>query len=289
VRSFFITIIMLISIISRETPVSAKIVLWDLGGVLFEPSKIRIGFHIGIWKLLLYKLRDHKDLTSLRHVMFHIFNETRKHEEQNIAIPDDEGKPLCNVLCDFQAGICSSEQILTELNETIKKLDAEQYFSSSREREIIEKTIESIFDPNAFSQFMQPINQGVNLLALCCNKKTKHGTMVHEMMCISNWDRESYELLCTLPHGQRVFQYFKPENVIVSGMFGDYTGLKPSRSIFEYIIKRKGVPAHEFIYIDDQKNNIRAAQACGMTTVHLNIKKGGFPELRRKLKKLGIL
>lgn len=287
-RSYTLIIGMLIGI-SGVRSITGKIILWDLGHVLFEPSKIRIGHHIGFCKLLLYKLRDQKNLHDLRLIMFDIFDRTRSHEKKNTLIPDDEGKALCNVLCDYQAGLYTSEQILSELYKTIHQLDKEDYFSSPREKEIIQKTIQSVFDPQVFSQFMQPIMAGVDLLKECALKQSKHGTRYYEMMCISNWDRESYELLCTLPHGQLVFQYFKPENVIISGMFNSYVGLKPSKSIFEYIIKQKGLPAHEFVYIDDQVANIKAAKDCGMTTLRLNHKKGGYEKLRRQLKRHGIL
>lgn len=270
-------------------PIFSKIIVWDLGFVLFEPSKAQIARHIGLWDLFCYKFAEKKNPYNLRATLFGILDNARAGEPRKITIPDDEGKPLNNIMCDYQAGVKTSEQLLEEIHATIEQLDTQGYFSSKRERKIMEKMMQTIFDPLAFARFNHPISKGVQILKQCATKKDANGNPCHEMMVLSNWDAESYAILKDLKQGQAVFKYFKPENIRISGTFGGYEHLKPHPNAFQKIIAEKKVDPSEIIFIDDQIVNIQAAQACGITAIHLPKDKNSYKDLKKQLKELDVL
>lgn len=282
-------VIIALCCIITTTPLFSKIIVWDLGYVLLEPSKSQIARHIGIWDLFCYKFAERKNPYDLRGTLFSILDRTRAHEPKNLSVPDDQGKPLNNIMCDYQAGLQTSDKLLEEIQTTIEQLDTEGYFSSKREKRIMEKMIQTIFDPIAFARFTHPISQGVNILKQCANKKDAEGNPEHEMMILSNWDAESFSILQDLKQGKAVLKYVKPENVLVSGTFANYTHLKPHPNAFKHIIAMKNVDPSEIIFIDDQEVNCKAAQACGITAIHLPKEKNSYKNLKKQLKELDVL
>ncbi|MBA3954360.1 HAD-IA family hydrolase [Candidatus Dependentiae bacterium] len=66
--------------------------------------------------------------------------------------------------------------------------------------------------------------------------------------------------------GRIAFSNFKLDNIILSGIIG-YT--KPDPRAFEYMIITYKLDPHNCIFIDDQLENIKSAQACSMNGIHL--------------------
>jgi len=285
---------------------SAKII-FDIGGVLAEVSRSGIASKMGFGNLLGYIIIDRQDPHNIRDVLFRVLDITREHEPKNMTVPDDLGNPLANVMCDYQAGVKSSKEILKEIGQTIELLDKVEFFRSHRERDMVEALVETIFEPEIFAQYMKPIPKGLALLKKCATKKDKDGNLCNEIIILSNWDNESPKYSAAL---KEIFTYVEPKNIFMSGMFGSHNGLKPNPSVFDFLLKAidpqgsSHSPAHPdetkkepIIFIDDMKVNTDAARKHGIHAIHLERKKGGFTgttqgdykAVEKELKELGAL
>ena len=94
---------------------------------------------------------------------------------------------------------------------------------------------------------------------------------------LSNWSAETY------PHAEKRFEFLHWfEFVALSGRLGF---MKPDREIFDYVVEKSGVPAHQCLFIDDSIGNVKAAQALGWQAIHFT-----SPEaLRAELLQRGLL
>lgn len=271
-KALFLTLIITSSI-------SSKIIMWDLGNVLFGFSKMRMVFHLGVFRCLGHSSAE------MRTIISDVLNKARENEPRNCTVPDDKGSHLSNILCDYQAGIHPSSKLLQEALDAINLLDSQGYFVSNRQKRFTEKVIRSLFDVQLTARFMRPIKQGVKLLKECSEKVDAQGNKCHEMVILSNWDAESFPPFKEKNH--KVFHYIKPENVIISASFGHLDGLKPSPWLFNHMVDLKQVPASEFIFIDDQPCNIAAARACGMNAIL--VEDGNYKKVRAELQRLEAL
>lgn len=195
---------------------------------------------------------------------------------------DPSGRPLPYLMCDWFAGKRSCREVLEKAASAGELYDN---FLDKHHRALTEQTIEWMFDPQSFAQSMVPAPGAVRLLKECVRVKDACGCPEHEMFILSNWDAESFKFLYEKQSNKkRIFNYFKPENIFISGLIGD---IKPHPSIFKYVLECSGYKPEDCVFIDDQIDNIIAARALGFQTVHL--KNGDYRQARRDLKKLGIL
>jgi len=82
---------------------------------------------------------------------------------------------------------------------------------------------------------------------------------------LSNWDPESFALL--KEKYSDLFELF--DGCIISGNVGC---IKPQPEIFSYL--KKNIPTCSICFLDDQQENLDAAQAVGIYTIHVTRKKG---------------
>lgn len=296
-------------------------IIWDIGNVLLGPNKIGMVREMGMRNILGYIFLDRQNPKNIRQRLFEVLDYARKDEPRNSTVPDDEGNPLPNIFCDYQAGVKSSQEILQEIDTTITKLDEAGYFCSSREREMIAALTRTIFDPVVFGKYMKVIPQGLALLKECANKKDADGTPINKIFILSNWDKESPT---HTPALKEVLTCVAPQNVFISGYFTSHQALKPNPALFSTIarivnpranpystyiphglmapvvpqttiqpdtlIKQFGSsqtsPEETVIFIDDMLCNIAAAEAVGIRGIHCT---GNYKAIRKQLKAWGAL
>jgi len=297
-------LLILISALYITCSAHSKIILWDLGNVLFSSSKIAMSRHVGWWDCLKYAICDFRNPAGLRQKFYQVLHTAREKEERNATICSEPGKFMPNIMCEYQAGVINSDQlrkeiaatldklekrddIIDQLNERCSDLPFEKFFSSPRERRLIERIMETAFNPAIFASFTQAINAGVQLLQKCAAKKTAAEQPAHEMMVLSNWDAESFQKIKESEVGKPVFKHFKDENIYVSGFFNDMRRLKPHENAFLKIIYQTGKRPSDFVFIDDQEHNVEMAKKCGMDAILVN--NGDFATVEAELKKRGLI
>jgi len=259
--------------------------MWDLGGVLLTTSR-SAARHIGLWDCMVYTIFQFKNPARLKKKFFEILNLTRAHEPQNNIITAEKDIFMPNIMCEFEAGLITSTDLLEEVNKTIKTVAEDGYFSSKREQRILERIIQTVFNPELFAQLTKPVPQAIDIIKLCSEKLSSTGKPVHQMVILSNWDAASFQNLKTSSHCLPLFKYFDEKNIFISGKYRNKSMLKPHQSAFMNVITTLQIDAAECIFIDDQEPNIKAARACGIYAIQL--KKNNYDQLKKDLKKIGI-
>ncbi|MCL4361100.1 HAD-IA family hydrolase [Candidatus Dependentiae bacterium] len=248
----------------------SKAIVWDLGGVLFETNKMKAAGEIGIWDLLFYGNKS-----GLKDRVFEVLN-TLGEQDKSGPIACNEGKVLPGIMCKWMTGEINGPELIEKALNKVEELDKEAFFTSKREKKIIQNTIKFMFDPEKLASATRPNKKTLKVLKECA----KHPE--HQLYIISNWDNLSFDAFYNTKSAQEVFKYFYPENIVVSARIGM---IKPHNCIFEHFLNKHNLNAKDCIFIDDQSENIKTAQELGFTGIlHKDAKK-----LKKELKNLSIL
>lgn len=274
----------LIIIFSLSFSAQAKVIIWDLGDVLFKQSHFGIASTIGIRRFASYALFDGQS-PHIQPLLFEVLGKLGKqqtHPEQQVH--SHNGVPLPQIMCDWLAGLLTPQEVIARSHQCIKDLDAQLFFVSEREKQLIEEAVSVIFDPVHFAHHNRPIWQGLKLLKECARYRDGAGNP-HILMVLSNWDSHSFDLL--YEKHPEVFEHF--DHIIISGDIGC---IKPHRSCFEHVLQflqtyNPDLDPRDCFFIDDQLINVRGAEQCNIQGLWL--KNGNYRELRKKMKSHGLL
>jgi len=97
------------------------------------------------------------------------------------------------------------------------------------------------------------------------------------LYALTNWSKD------TFPYAQKQFKFLADfRDIVVSGVEGI---IKPDRKIYDLLLTRNNILAHESIFIDDRLTNVQAAENIGMVGIHFTSPKN----LKIALKDLGVL
>lgn len=262
--------------------ISSKVLIWDLGGVLFKENHLGFAHKIGIRRFLAYTFVD-KKTPFIEPLIFNILETFgTQQEELSQRVCTKRGAHIPSIMCDWFSGKKSSLEILEAVNQRIEELDKERYFISLRQKKLAQEAVRVMFDPHIIGRHMRPIRKGVKLLKECAQVSNEDGTKKHTLFVLSNWDSLSFEVL--YERNPQVFSLFDPKHIVISGRIGL---VKPHKNCFQYLIDTYKLTPELCVFIDDQEVNVKNAQAFKMTA--LLVKKGDYKTLRKKLKELQVL
>lgn len=274
----------LLSILLLSSYIHGKVLIWDFGGLLFEPDKLGVAREIGIKHFVSYLLFDWQN-PNIEEFLFHILSGIKS----DYIMPDQgnfkpagsaHGIPLPPIMCEWQAGTKTGFEIIKLAEKHIEALNKQRYFESEREKNLLKRTIRTMFNPEVLARNVYPVEEGVKLLKECAYAKNPDGTKKHTLIAFSNWDRLSFNSF--YERNKRVFRYF--DHIVVSGNIGL---IKPYKEAFEYLINSLKLNPNECILLDDQKVNAQGAQACGMKAILIH--GHDFDTLRIKLAQYGAI
>lgn len=255
----------------------AKVIIWDLGDVLFRQSHFGIASSIGIGRFASYALLDGQS-PHIQPLLFDVLGTLGEQQtEQQVCCQN--GVPLPQIMCDWLKGFVTSQEVVKRAHGCIEDLDAQAYFVSEREKRLLQETVSVIFDPHNFAYYNRPIRQGLKLLKECARYRDEFGNP-HTLMVLSNWDPHSFDILSE-KHSD-IFALF--DHVIISGDIGH---AKPHTSCFEYVLKTYNLNPLDCYFIDDQLVNVQGAERCNIRGLWL--KNGNYRELRKKMRAYGLL
>ncbi|OPC06318.1 HAD family hydrolase [Elizabethkingia ursingii] len=112
------------------------------------------------------------------------------------------------------------------------------------------------------------IEENVNIL------RNLHGR--YQLYGLTNWSAESF------PYAYQNYDFFSLFNGIV--VSGEEKLIKPDERIYQLLLNRYNLNASECLFIDDNYENIRAAQAMDFNTIHV----GSETNLQEELQKFNI-
>lgn len=231
-------------------------IVFDIAGVLFHPSKKSLLFEIGLFALLRYAVTHLQNPvylfeTVLLKLLYEIDGTSDKHFYKEYPLPE--------IICKWQRGEIACEQILKQVEEKINDCDQKKLFSSVLEKEIIQKIVRIIFNPELLArQSFKRIKSGIALLEAFAKKRAER--LIDKLYILSNFEKETLAVMLRLYPD--VFNLF--DGIVISGDLGV---MKPDQDIFEKLIKKFNLNPADCLFIDDQEENVKAAQAAGMTAV----------------------
>jgi FMN phosphatase YigB (HAD superfamily) len=269
--SLFVSLYFLVSPCST----TAKVVIFDLGGVIFKQSSLMSFWDIGPRKFFGW----HNPL-SIEATVFKFLHLLESRKSPAAATHHD--MPLPQIMCDWLAGTKTTAAIRAQIQAGLKQHTT--FFSGSSQRNLVHAITQFMFSPERLVKTIYPVKSGVKLLKRCYNKRDDQGNRVNRVYILSNWDKESFELLYQKPRFKKIFNYC--DGIVISG----YIGLiKPDLAIFEHLLDtHKIYPDNEFtVFIDDQEANLTAALAAGINTIHCE--NFNFRAVKKTLKNAGIL
>ncbi len=223
-------------------------VVFDLGGVLMCPKKLAAFWQLGPKNLIPYLIRQ-RSLKRLQAQLYQILNQIQEMEDGPYVPKDPSGHAIPSLLVQWARGDYPNNQILDKICNAIDQHP--EWFSNKREQQVIKAIVQLTFNPHNFARSCRPVSEMVKFAKECKQKN-------YRLYVLSNWDAESFELLNK--KYSDIFDLF--DGVIISGQVHK---VKPDPEIFKLITE--SIPADTCIFIDDQKENIEAAQQVGMHTV----------------------
>lgn len=257
----------------------AKVLIWDLGDVLFKQSHFGIARTIGLGHFLSYTLGDWKS-PHIQPLLFDVlssFGVQQADEHQKVR--DHHGNELPQIMCDWLIGKIAPHDLIEKVHERIEELDDSSFFISMREKQLIKESVSIIFDPEHFAYHNKPVREAIKLLKECARFRDEQG-MPHTLMVLSNWDPYSFDILYNTYY--EILDLF--DHIVISGDIGL---AKPHGKCFEHVIETYKLVPEDCYFIDDQLNNVRASQDCCING--LLLKDGNYRELKRKMKEFGLL
>jgi FMN phosphatase YigB (HAD superfamily) len=234
-------------------------IIFDLSGTIFTPQEQLSP----AYSLIVYMWGGHKTQTLLDTYALKILkqayhNPDNPHHKSRLKT----GEQVPELVSAWLAGEFSSRSALEfALNAYQHALQNNQIPADQNVRDLIKQNLELFFDPFTLASCMRIEPCMLTIIQSCAAKKTP-------LYILSNWDRESFEQLYQSPEGQKIFRYFDPQNIIISGIAGS---LKPQKKIFEYFLARTTLNPETCIFIDDQPENIDAALAFGIASMRFSL------------------
>lgn len=226
---------------AEEVKQSPKInIVFDLGGVVVETNKWRATQLIGLGNIISYRANPRKP--------FFNFLDSLVPRQPNCPYACDEtGNVLPQLMCDWMTGARSGEQIAALVrdalakNTTMRKSEKKIFYRMNR---FMFGDIELFLSTKRFS------SQAIAFIREC--KQAGYGLYV-----LSNWDKKSMEVY--KEQNPEFFELF--DGVVVSGEEGM---IKPDPNFFSLLLERYNLDPATIVFIDDQKENIEAAQSVGL-------------------------
>lgn len=270
----------LLLILMLSTASQAKVLLWDLGGVLFEPSKLGVAMEIGLGRIASHAFWDLSS-PDISHTVFDVLTMMMPRDPSLPLISGSHsGKLLPPIMSHWQAGTITGRQIINKARVLLPHLHKFDYFESKNHMKVIMQCIRKMFDPQILSDNIYPAWEGIALLEECARMKNKDGTKKHRLFIFSNWDHLSFDIF--KKKHRWIFNMF--EGVVISGHI---KLIKPSREAYDYIVQKYNLDPKECVMIDDQEMNTRGAILYGMQAALITDR--NYPLLRKDLVRLGVL
>jgi beta-phosphoglucomutase-like phosphatase (HAD superfamily) len=233
--------------------------IFDFGGVLISTNKVASLRHIGFINLALCSLQLRINPLYIdiyiKSRLFALFDEIIiAHKIDTAAYHpsfDEKGLPLPLLMSGWLQGLMTTQEVNTLIHESFSKHP--EWFKCAAEKRLLEKTAHLIFTPEVFI--------GSRVISTACiafiKRCKKEG---HNVYGLSNWDTESFVLL--KKHHPEVFALF--DGIIISG---EVKANKPHVTIYQALIERYQLQPHHCWFIDDQQENIEAAQKLGFNAI----------------------
>lgn len=257
---------------------SEKVIIWDLGGTLIKHNPLTMVRELGSLDFLIYRLFHRSAVRDLKTLLYNVLFRIPG-DQQVLAVRDGDGTVVPPIISEWLAGKKTGEHVLEQALSVVTELDSIGYFANVRERRLLISLLRTVMIPSIFVRTLIPIDDAMHLLEQCGNQ--------HTMMIGSNLNAESFDHIYRDATFAPIFNYIPRNRAIVSGSIGIN---KPDKAFFDYILQTYHLTTNQCVFIDDQQDNVNAAEELGIVSFHLKQDdKNAYRDLQKKLHVQGIL
>ncbi len=266
--------IFLLILIFFSSPITSKNIFFDLGGVILDSNHFKAAQKLGFKCIFYPGLQKH-----LFDFMCYIDPINDEDRDIDSTYKGDQMPPL---LCKWQKGKISCKELSDIIIEGVDK--NQEYFNNGQKtkQKLIKKSAE-LFLPENSVEIITTKKSMIKLANQLKEEKDKTGKPKHRLGIISNHDWETVQLI--KKYYPEAFAPFDENMIIISSQV---KMIKPNKNIYEYVIKKYNLPKDpkENIFIDDQQENVEAANKTGYFTA---IKHTSTEKTKKIIKKTGAL
>lgn len=255
---FYATRILLLIAFSSALSL-AKDIIFDFGGVLVVTNKMTSFRHIGMMNIAACSIQLglnplHLD-DYIKSRLFTILDEIAALGNLNTLdwqqTYDEKGNALPMLMNGWLQGLISTAEITVMIENALATHP--EWFKCQAEKRIIQNTLTLIFTPELFVN-----SRKISPACIAFIKKCKKEG--HKIYGLSNWDALSFALL--KEKHATVFDLF--DGIIISA---EVKANKPHAPIYQILLDRYQLKPENCWFIDDQQENIDAAQKLGINAV----------------------
>ncbi len=243
--------------------------LFDITGVLFWDSKLRFIRALGIRSVLCYLLKHRSN--PLR-VCLMLLQRMSTNQKQTLTPISYKNTLLPDCISAWQHGHITSSELLQQIMLYIEQAEQEGFFKSKLEKRIVTGIVSTLLDAEQLIKLAKPNRRLIKLI-----KKIKLQGK-HKLIIVSNLAHETFDLLAQ--QHPELLELF--EGVVISAHIGM---VKPNTAIYEHVLNHYGLDANNCLFIDDQEDNIIAAQTMGITGIMYR----RFGTVKQQLKQFGVV
>lgn len=243
-------------------------VIFDLNGVTFDIDKYALFKTIGITDTLKYLVTHRQNpIDRCMRALDTMHNDFPALNPIGVTY---KGHMMPECICACVAGKQSNQQTVAQISSYLAHLGEKQFFASPLEQKMVTNIIKALFDAQITKEILKPINKTIGL----AQQLKKNG---YKLFLLSNLDSDTTHIL------QQSYPDFF---ALFSGTMLSCQEhlLKPDPAIFDLCLNRYNLDPKSCVFIDDQQENIVAAQGCGIKSVLFNQK-----TLEKNLRDLGIV
>ena len=254
-----------------------KNIVWDLSGTLFRPQPTDLSQQeLANLSLVFYMWSGKKEASAVDRLALEVLNQAEEPLPEYQVIRLHTGEPVPALVCSLLAGLISSQDALAKALHALTGLLKNPFIAQMQDQ--IARILEAFFNPESLSKCMRPIEISEELVARCAHYRS------NKLFILSNWDAESFDIFLKTPNAQEVLTYFERKNICISA---DVGYIKPQPEMYEYFLSLHNLNPKTCFFIDDQEENIAAANTFGIEG--MQFKENDSHELIDKLKSLNVI
>lgn len=257
---------------------SKPAIVFDLGGVVFDTSR-RAFFTNQLGRNALPYILLHCSKTRIKDRWFETLNQIAQEnnhsfsltnlDDKSIVVRDESDNPLPAYMVEWLCANRPNQTIYREVRQGIKQHP--EWFGPF-EQTLMLNMARGIFKPEQFASSRKVLKPTVKLI----KKLKKQG---YPLYILSNWDAETFALM--KEEYSELFALF--DGYVVSG---EVHTAKPSKDIYELFMS--SYPHDCYCFIDDQQDNIDAAQKCGWHGIKTESRNPDIKMIKKEIAQMAV-
>lgn len=241
-------------------------IIFDIFGVLLRPNPLIPLASLDMKTIIRYYMHHKKSPIS---AVLDLIEKMPAHfPEQACYTLKYKGRFLPTIFDQWQKGITSREELSAMLNRYLEHLESIDFFEKKNDARVISGLLHYFSAPPSSPYTLMHYSSMVRVI----KKLKKSGN--YKLFILSNIDKETHAHI--QKYHSALLELF--DGMVVSC---DVAHVKPEAAIFEIITTRYAINPKQALFIDDQEENCKAANAYGIATILCSSIRSTVKELKK--------